>query len=75
MKESDIDKVANAYIFEVNATHKIRLTVSPRPNGYFDEVDEEKISKNNYVLRPLLIGKGMDDFTAESLKTKISLHL
>lgn len=56
-----IDKIFNSYIFEINASHDIKVEVNPRPTGYFDEVEEEQIIAKSFILRPLLFGKGIDE--------------
>ncbi|MGC7870993.1 hypothetical protein ACPUYX_05605 [Desulfosporosinus sp. SYSU MS00001] len=61
MRLDQVDTVLNSYIFELNASHNITLEENPRPELYFDEVDEEEISQKTFPLRPLLFGKGIDE--------------
>lgn len=61
MNMEQIDKIFNSYIFEINASHDIKVELNPRPGEYFDEVEEEQIIEKSFILRPLLFGKGIDE--------------
>ena len=60
LDEECVDKVANSYMFELYATHGIKIYRKPRPVIADEEIDDEVLQKN-YVLRPLLLGKGIDE--------------
>lgn len=56
-----LKEIYNAYLFELKATLSIELKINPRPENFYDELDEESILKKNYELRPLMFGKGIND--------------
>lgn len=59
---NDINKIYNAYIFELNATHGIKLYINPRPNFEIENFSDAEIVLNNeFKLRPLLFSKGIDE--------------
>ena len=60
MSEEDIDKVLNAYKFELNSSHNLKININPRPI-YWDYIDEDEVLKKKYMLRPLLFGRGMHE--------------
>ncbi|EJT6170658.1 hypothetical protein QTI99_05915 [Clostridium perfringens] len=60
LSKEDIEIIFNAFIFELSASHEIKLIINPRPYITDDDFIEE-FKQDEYKLRPLLFGKGLDD--------------
>jgi hypothetical protein len=59
-----MELIVNSYIFELYATHGIKLYVDPRLDGSIEYVDEDEVLNKKFIFRPLLFGKGL----AEAIK-------
>lgn len=54
-----INKIVNAYIFELDSSHNIKIGVNPRADEDFDDVNEKELIEKEYLFRPLLFGCGI----------------
>lgn len=61
--DEKVNKIINAYLFELNASYKIKLRLEPRSEINYDEELENQESgfSESLLLRPLMFGKGIEE--------------
>ena len=57
----NLDIIIEAYIFELFATHGIKLSINPRFDSPYDAIVDEDVFEKEYIFRPLLLGKGLSE--------------
>lgn len=55
------DIITNSYLFELYATQGIKLYRNPRLTADSEGINEDDVLDNHSILRPLLLGKGIND--------------
>lgn len=61
--DEKVNKIINAYIFELNASYKIKLRLEPRSEiNYDEELENQELGfTQSTLLRPLMFGKGIEE--------------